>query len=305
VAAHAQSAGKGKGNAGNSASKTTPNGSTPTGSTPTGSTTGSAAPSTPTTRTQTWNACGGHTVTSLMCASVQVAVTGTTTVVRVRNLSGDPTLAHDGAASSGQWILTAIGFEGIPAAAGTFTTATGATSGPWWQRTTASAAPGGWARFDDKQFGGGVNLDFGIDNGAGISGGIASSCASLGSLPGGSNRFWMTPVDGCANYTIASRALNDGWFEASFVTVESWNPNGGDVSVFFKGQNGPGGGSYECLVGGAQKRGDCSDAQFPDDPASPGGLDPMSPVPEPRTFFLVGTGVVAVLAVRHRRRRLP
>ena len=256
----------------------------------------SGSSSTPTTRTRTWNACGGPTVHSLMCASVEVAVTGTTTVVRVRNLSGDLTLDHDGAATSGQWILTTIGFDGIAGSAGRFTTGTGLTIAPWEIYSLNSIVPPAqWTRFDDKVYGAGVNLDFGIDNGPGISNGIASSCAPVGGLPGGSNRFWMTPVDGCNGYFIAGSTLNDGWFESGFVTAETWDPRGDDVSVFFKGQNGPGGASYECLVGDKESSGNCTDTQFDDSTVGVPDGPPSSTVPEPGTFVLVGTGVAVAL----------
>lgn len=206
-----------------------------------------------------WDVCGGPTIMTLMCASVRVEVAGTTTTVLVRNFSGDPALAGNGVASAGQWVLTTVGFDGVANAAGTFTTATGSSTGTWWQPTAAATAPAAWARFDDAQHGGGVNVDFGIDNGSGIGNGIASSCAPPSSLPGGSNRLWMTSVDGCGGYQIAGHAV-DGWFETRFQTVEVWDPTGTDVALMFKGQNGPGGASYECVVGGGDPRGGCGDA---------------------------------------------
>jgi hypothetical protein len=234
-----------------------------------------------------------------MCASVEVGVTGTTTRVRVRNLSGEPTLPATVGTSTGQWVLTSVGFDGIPNSAGTFTTGVGATTGPWWQRTAGSSAPDSWQRFDDKQFGGGVNLDFGVYVGGGVSGGIASSCAPLGSLPGGSNRLWMTPVSGCAGYTIAGQALNEGWFETTFTTIETWDPRGTDVAAFFKGQNGPGGASYECLVGDGETRGNCNDDLTVD---AAGNVVPMYATPEPGTVALVATGLLGLLVPVARKR---
>ncbi|AHG88291.1 hypothetical protein J421_0754 [Gemmatirosa kalamazoonensis] len=301
---------------------TTPTATAPTASIPTATTGTASATSAPTTvgtttggviatipttivtpgavaLTRTWDACGGPTATTLMCASIQVEVIGTSTVVRVRNVSGDPSLAHDGTASAGSWVLTTVGFDGIAAAAGTFTRTTGATTGSWWQPSATSVAPASWQRFDDRQNGGGVDVDFGVDNGRGISGGIASSCARIGTLPGGSNRLWMTPVDGCDGYAITDRAANDGWFETSFTTVETWDPRGDDVAVFFKGRNGPGGASYECLVGGTASRGDCEQLALVADGPPPGAV-----VPEPRTLVLVATGLGGVLIPGVRRRIL-
>lgn len=247
-----------------------------------------------------WSICGGPTTLSLMCAAVQVDVLGTTTTVRVRNFSGDPALASAGVASAGQWVLTTVGFDGVANAAGTFTTAIGASSGPSWQPSPATEPPDAWERFDDAQHGGGVNVDFGIDNGPGISGGIASSCAPASSLPGGSNRLWMTSVDGCSGYAIASATANDGWFETRFQTAETWDPRGNDVALMFKGQNGADGGSYECVVDVDDPRGGCVDADTYY--ARAGGPD-GSVVPEPGTFLLMATGVVGVLVLAVRTRR--
>ena len=261
----------------------------------------------PKTITRTWSACGGPGPTSLMCASVKVAVTGTTTVVGVRNLSGDPALNHDGFATSAQWVLTTVGFDGVTAAAGTLTKTNGLTISPWWVHGVASIIPPRqWQRYDDKQFGtNGVNVDFGMDNGPGLSGGIASACATSGMLPVGSTRLWMTPVAGCNRNFVLGEPLTDGWFVTSFTTVSTWDPRNDDVSVYFRGQT-EGGGSYECLFGSAHPSGDCSDAQFVDaHHPVPVASGPTSAVPEPRTFVLVATGGAALLAVRYRKRRLP
>jgi hypothetical protein len=160
--------------------------------------------------------------------------------------------------------------------------------------------PRSWTRFDDRQFGGGERIDLGITNGPGISGGIASSCAPQGTLPGGSNRLWMTPNPGCTRYGITVPDA-DPWFETNILTTAAWDPNASNVTLYFKAQNGPGGASYECLTGGATGRGGCFAIDAPDRIAVAGG---GAVVPEPGTVVLMATGVAGLgLAAWRRRRR--
>lgn len=245
-----------------------------------------------------WSVCGGPSLTTLLCAEIQVAVDGTTTTVRVRNFSGAPEITAGGAASAGQWVLTTVGFDGIAESAGAFVAATGATSGAWLQPTAAAPAPAAWVAHDDRQYGGGVNVDLSIDNGTGVGDGLASSCAPAGTLPGGSNRLWITAVAGCGGYAVADAAANDGWLEARLQTVQAWDPNAPGVSAFFKGQNGPGGASWECSVGGADPRGGCADAAI----YTAQDVPPGAVVPEPRTVVLMATGLIGVFAPAVRRR---
>jgi hypothetical protein len=269
-----------------------------------GSAPGSSAgtPSSPfsgTVLSREWSICGGPSLVSLLCADIQVDVAGTTTTVRVRNFSGAPEITAGGASSAGEWVLTTVGFDGIAESAGTFVAGVGATSGPWLQRTPESTAPAAWVAHDDKQVGGGVTVDLAVANPNGVGAGIASSCAATGSLPGGSNKLWISAVAGCDGYTVADAAANDGWFEVSVQTVDTWDPNAAGVSAFFKGQNGPGGASYSCSVGGATPTGDCVDAgtYVTQTVGGPGGV-----VPEPQTVVLVATGLVGVFAPTIRRR---
>ena len=244
--------------------------------------------------TRSWTACGGPSQTTLLCAEVWVGVSGFSTTVRVRNVSGAAGLPlPEGAATDGRWVLTTVGFDGLPPVANALITYF--TDGAWWQRAATTREPRPWLAVNDGQFGGGERIDLAIDNGAGISGGIASSCAPVGTLPGGSNRLWMTPNPGCELFTVADAAATP-WFEARVLTTAAWDPNDDLVAVYLKGQNGPGGASWECLVGGARPRGDCADLA--------GGVGAVGAVvPEPGTVVLVATGLAGVAVAGWRRRR--
>jgi hypothetical protein len=244
-------------------------------------------------QSRSWTACGGFGALSVVCASVWLTVDGTTTTIGVENLSGAAGLTRAGEAvtSAGQWVITKVGFDNVPTAVST--TGPVETDGPWLGRTSTPAA---WTAFDDGQFGGGERIDLGITNGSGVSGGIASSCAPQGSLPGGSNRLWMTPSPECAAYDVVART-NNPWFETDIFTTTTWDPNAADVTLYFKAQNGPDGASYECVLGGTTGRGGCYGI---DGHLSAAGAQV---VPEPGTLVLMATGAAGVGVAAWRRRR--
>ncbi len=226
-----------------------------------------------------WDVCGGNQPFAT-CASVNVNVTGTTVAMMVRNLSG--LFASEGA---GSWVFTSIGLDNLSAAVNA--TSAISMSGP----TRGSDTPAAWQVFNNTQFGGGINVDLGGENGNGVNNGIASSCAAAGSLPGGANELWMTPNADCSGgYSVTNAGLNGGWALFNFNVNQTFDPNDPGTILFVKAQNGPQGLSTECITSnGSNDNANCMDV-------------PPTTAPEPISMALLGTGLAGVAAVRRRRK---
>lgn len=231
-----------------------------------------------------WDVCGGNQAFAT-CASVNVAVTGTQVAMKVRNLSG--LFASVGAP---QWVFTVIGLDNITSAVNA-TSAVGM-SGP----TRGSDTPAAWGIDNDKQSGGGINVDIIGESGNGVKNSIASSCAPAGSLPGGANELWMTPNAGCTGgYSVTNPGSNGGWALFTFNVNQTFDPNDPGTILFVKAQNGPDGLSTECITSnGSNRNANCFDI--------PGQEVPPTTAPEPISMALLGTGLAGIGAIRRRRK---
>lgn len=232
-----------------------------------------------------WNVCGGNTF--MTCAAVQVNVVGTNVTMRVWNLAGTN-------GSYGGTVFTGVGLFNVPSGvsavvnSGNTPTYVTAMTGP----TRGSDNPSAWLIKNNKQIGGGVQLDLVGTTPSGIGDGIASNCL-LGALPGGTNQLWMNPT--CGTNGVTNPTTNGGWVEFSFAVTQTWDPSQG-TELLVKGQNGPNGQSTECITSGQQLN--C----YPFTPPPPPPPPPQV-APEPISMTLLGTGLLGIGGAGLRRRR--
>ena len=216
-------------------------------------------------QTRFWTVCGGSTFNT--CAAVELLVSGADVTVRVWNLSG---VAATNVNTFAGTVFTGVGFENVgnvSAVAGSMTM-----TGP----TRPGDTPASWIIKNDNEIGGGVKLDIVGTTENGVHNAIASGCATNDQLPG--VNLWQNP---CSLY---GNAQNPGWVTLRFRVTGTWNLSG--TYLLVKGQNGPQGQSTECITGGIHTN--C------------GGF---TPVPEPVTLTLLGSGLLGVGGIGALRRR--
>ena len=222
---------------------------------------------------QSYRFCGGDTFKT--CAAVEITVVGSNVTMRVWNLSGNMAATNgDAAGSNTGSIVNGIGFFNIPAGVQVVGNSL-SVSGP----VRGTDTPTGWSL---QNFG---KVAFSVDYRTTTSranGGIASGCATPGSLPGTPPNLYQNPCSGNLSN------LNN-WVTFNFqITGGSWDPTTSDIS--FRVYDGIIDKSSECWTGTAPN-------------GAPSTCVPITATPEPVTMTLLATGLAGMGGAGFMRRR--
>ncbi|MGH7657552.1 MAG: hypothetical protein ACREL6_04900, partial [Gemmatimonadales bacterium] len=202
---------------------------------------------------RSYRVCGGTNF--ITCAAVEINVVGTDVTVRLWNLSGN--FAATSTNTPANTVFNSIGFYNVPAGL-TAVVGSESMSGP----ARPGDSPGNWQLQNGPKVA--FIVDYAATNGNVFDDGIASGCASPGSLPSGVDLYQNPCSDPSSNPA--------GWVTLSFqIAGGSWDPNSSDIVI--RGMDGQTGIRTECYTAN-----------------SPGGRPancfPASAVPEPVTMTL-------------------